>query len=210
MPATRQKRQQAGSHNAARGDAARQPRAAKKRKPAAPATGPPLDGNEYLTLFKQTHAGFPSDMGRLLDPELPGGDDRRQELLALIDGAAALRYSWAVPDARALRIIGSLGPVVEIGCGHGYWARLLRDAGADVIAYDHKLPPKKQRWTDLKKGGPEVLSDHSERALMLCYPDDFEDCGESMAEKCLLRYRGNTIVHIGELLGVTSCLPSPW
>ncbi|CAM9829753.1 unnamed protein product [Choristocarpus tenellus] len=48
----------------------------------------------------------------------------------------SLRYAWAIPDERALRIIGHFGPIVEVGCGLGYWARLLRDRGVDVTAYD--------------------------------------------------------------------------
>ena len=97
-----------------------------------------------------------------------------------------------------------------MGCGCGYWARLLRERGVDVLAFDHKLPPKKERWTELKKGGPEVLAANSARALMLCYPDDFEDSEDSMALRCLRNYTGDTIVHIGEMLGETCCLPSPW
>lgn len=88
---------------------------------------------------------------------------------------------------------------------------MLRELGTDVLAYDHKLPPKKQRWTELKKGGPEVLAGaNSARTLMLCYPDDFEDSEDSMALRCLRNYTGNTIVHIGEMLGESYCLPSPW
>ena len=79
-----------------------------------------------------------------------------------------------------------------------------------MLAFDHKLPPKKERWTELAKGGPEVLGANSARTLMLCYPDDFEDGEDSMALRCLRNYTGDTIVHIGELLGETYCLPSPW
>jgi hypothetical protein len=52
-------------------------------------------------------------MASLLDPELP--DERRHELFELIDGDAALKYAWAVPDDRALAILQHLGPIVEIG-----------------------------------------------------------------------------------------------
>ena len=179
---------------------------------AAPAAAglPLLRGNEYLDHFTAQHAAFPPDMARLLDPELPGGEARRAELIGLIDGEAALKYAWAVPDERALRVLAHHGPIVEVGCGRGYWARLLRDRGVDVVAFDHKLPPTKQRWTALKKGGPEVLAAHSSRALLLCYPDDFEDSDESMAARCLRHYTGDTVIHVGELLGEGCCLPSPW
>ena len=113
--------------------------------------------------------------------------------------------------ASAAQVLANLGPLIEIGCGCGYWARLLRERGIDVLAFDHKLPPQKQRWTELKQGGPEVLvGPNSARTLMLCYPDDFEDSDDSMAVRCLRNYTGDTVVHIGEMLGETYCLPSPW
>jgi hypothetical protein len=215
-----------------------------------------LGGNELLTLHRRCSAAFPPDMARLLDPALPGGEERREELYALFDDAMgqAIRYAWAVPDERALRVMCAIGacvvastphtscnvrlsgrcarpchvraserggvvgglhahagrPMVEVGCGNGYWARLLRDAGVDILPYDHRLPPPAARWTELQVGGPEVLEAHTARVLFLCYPDDFEDSDESMAARCLRHYRGDTVVHVGELLGDTCALPSPW
>jgi hypothetical protein len=114
---------------------------------------PPLDGNELLARYREQSAAHPVDMPRLLDPALPGGDARRAALLALLDVEAAARlYAWAIPDARALRILAALGPLVEVGCGKGYWARLLRDYGVDVVAYDIAPPPEPARWTALRRG----------------------------------------------------------
>ena len=70
----------------------------------ASSLGPPLQGNEYLGLFEEQSRSFPPDMSRILDPELPGGDERREELFDMIDADAALKYAWAVPDDRALRV----------------------------------------------------------------------------------------------------------
>ena len=56
-----------------------------------------------------------------------------------------------------LQILASFEPLVEIGCGKGYWSRLLRDRGVDIVAYDISLCPSAQRWTALRHGGPEVL-----------------------------------------------------
>ena len=56
----------------------------------------------------------------------------------------------------AAQILGALGPLVEVGCGKGYWARLLRDAGVDTVAYDITGPDEADRWTEVLKGGPEV------------------------------------------------------
>ena len=51
-------------------------------------------------------------------------------------------FSCAIPTEGALQAIADLKmPVVEVGCGSGYWARLLRGRGVDVLAYDLH-PPK--------------------------------------------------------------------
>ena len=50
-------------------------------------------------------------------------------------------YSCGVPTEAALVAVASLGlPVVEMGCGTGYWAKLLRCKGVDVAAYDIRPP----------------------------------------------------------------------
>ena len=104
MPDRPHKRQRRDSTS---GTKTKPPRRTKKQaaSPAAPASlGPPLEGNEYLELFKFQSQMFPSDMSRVLDPELPGGEERREELFDMIDADAALKYAWAVPDDRALRV----------------------------------------------------------------------------------------------------------
>jgi FtsZ-interacting cell division protein YlmF len=65
-------------------------------------------------------------------------------------------------------------------------------------------------WMDVKKGTPKILKNHSDRTLFLCYPDDFEDSEESMALECLNNYTGDTVIHVGEMLGQTLCLPDAW
>src|SRR3954471_21819338 len=50
------------------------------------------------------------------------------------------RYSFAIPSNEVLAALRALGPLVEVGAGAGYWARLLRDLGADVVATDLELP----------------------------------------------------------------------
>ena len=54
------------------------------------------------------------------------------------------------------------------------------------------------------------LRKHADRALFLCYPDDFEDSSESMAMASLCNYAGDTVIHVGELFGHTVCLPNAW
>ncbi|RLN89894.1 hypothetical protein BBJ28_00005946 [Nothophytophthora sp. Chile5] len=65
-------------------------------------------------------------------------------------------------------------------------------------------------WADVQKGTPKDLRKHADRALFLCYPDDFEDSEESMAMTSLCNYAGDTVIHVGELFGHTVCLPGAW
>src|SRR5688572_22451888 len=50
----------------------------------------------------------------------------------------AQEYSFAIPNEEAITAIAKAGDkkIVEMGAGTGYWAMLLRQAGADVIAYE--------------------------------------------------------------------------
>ena len=47
------------------------------------------------------------------------------------------RYSYSIPSEEALQAIASIGePMVEIGAGKGYWAKLLQEKGVDIVATD--------------------------------------------------------------------------
>lgn len=117
------------------------------------------------------------------------------------------KYSWAVPALPALEALHALGPLVEIGAGLGYWAFLLRQLGADILAYDEEPDPLKNTytseeaarikivpWTEVLKGGPEKAWEHRNRALFLCWPP-YDD---PMAYRCLVQYGGQRIALIGE------------
>ena len=45
-------------------------------------------------------------------------------------------YSFATPTPQALDLLASLGDIVEVGAGTGYWAAALRARGVDVLAFD--------------------------------------------------------------------------
>jgi acetyltransferase-like isoleucine patch superfamily enzyme len=46
------------------------------------------------------------------------------------------RWGFSIPCAEAVAALRALGPLLEIGCGTGYWTALLRNAGHDTIATD--------------------------------------------------------------------------
>lgn len=185
---------------------------------------------EFLqSLSKEEREGFFSNA---LDPERRAEIWMKQADLGevLING-----YSWATPDDRAFRILRHFSPIVEVGCGrNAYWSRLMREAGIDTVAYDadpedggtigsntnqgHTAGSSLQ----IHKGGPEVLRRESGRTLFLCYPDE-DDAGQlsgqnlkldeplSMAAACLMTYKGDHVIHVGELFGDALAMDqSPW
>eukprot|EP01038_Epipyxis_sp_PR26KG_P009543 gene9543-12853_t len=111
------------------------------------------------------------------------------------------KYSWAIPDDRALNIIANFNPVIEIGCGKGYWAKLLQNRGVDITPYDKY--PQSNSWTTVLRGGPEaiLIPNNNSKTLFLCYPDE----SESMAITCLENFKGEYIIHVGELM-ITSTI----
>jgi hypothetical protein len=116
--------------------------------------------------------------------------------------ALAQQYSYVFPDAKSLAVLGTLGPLVELGAGTGYWAAKLRELGVDIIAFD-QAPPNGDRpnryhaptptWTEVLVGENPVLATYPDRTLFLCWPPLFSSLGD-----CLGYYAGNTVACIGD------------
>jgi hypothetical protein len=115
------------------------------------------------------------------------------------------RYAFAIPTDAALSVLARFAPIVELGAGTGYWAYLLRRRGVDCLAFDAAPPdrsPNPHRfisftWTEVQRGGIEVLRDYSYRALLLCWPA-YRD---PFASHALAAYAGTTLLYIGESVG---------
>jgi len=112
-------------------------------------------------------------------------------------------YSFAIPTPNAIKAIASLGPLVEMGAGTGYWAMLLRAAGAEVLAYDKK-PGEGNKYrftksyTKIEEGTEKVLAQtDSKFTLFLCWPN----YGSNFAFNCLQEFQGRQLAYIGEDLG---------
>lgn len=164
-------------------------------------------------------------------------DQRRTELFDAVGdlcGDVREKYAWACPDDRALSVLAHFSPLVEVGAGHGYWAHLLRERGADILAFDLIAPESRaagakavksakvqaeargvnvgagEFWTDVRRGGAEVLATAAcaRRSLFLCFPDEISE----LSLECLRKFTGDTIIHVGELIGDGNlCLTSaPW
>jgi len=128
-----------------------------------------------------------------------------------VRGPLVRKYSWAIPTEEAVRAVIEHGPVVEMGAGTGYWAYLVKLLGGDIIAYDINPPAKEHslaEWnvwhdngifTEILKGSPGILDQHSDRTLFLCWPP----ADSIMAMDCLGGWAGETLIFIGER-GVTA------
>ena len=118
-------------------------------------------------------------------------------------------FSFAIPNKPALEAIARYGPVVELGAGTGYWCKLLRDRGVDVVAYDLHPPTAdlanrffSQSHAEVLEGDEQVLAggNHADRTLFLCWPNN-DVAADDWDARCLKLYGGGTVVHVGELRG---------
>jgi hypothetical protein len=129
----------------------------------------------------------------------------RRELLADEESyrlQLAHRYAYVLPEQHALEVVRAYSPLVELGAGTGYWAYLLRLMGADVIAYDHaplggsrpnRYHPDARPWTEVFYGDADVLEDHADRSLFVCWPPRY-----SAIWDCLRFYKGDVVVYVGD------------
>ena len=115
---------------------------------------------------------------------------------------ACERYSFAVTGEEALDLIASYGPVVEIGAGTGYWAKMLRARDCDVIAYD-KMEDRWRHWfpggtvDTVLVGDTDKAAAHADRTLLLVWPP-YEDPMAFDAVTAYTEAGGQRVIYIGE------------
>ena len=151
--------------------------------------------NPYLDEYKALH----SDKMDLIESLL--NQAPRHELVQ--------KYSWAIPNKKALQVIKKVSPkgLIEIGAGKGYWANLLMQLGVDVFAYDVDptesnpyLTMDTPAFTTILKGDSSVAKEFPERSLFLCWPS----YNEPWAFEALKNHYdagGSTLIYIGESNG---------
>lgn len=124
---------------------------------------------------------------------------------------------------------------------NAYWARMMNRYGIDVTAFDcrieqggkicHEESATKEESGITSKsfedgfvllfGNPDVLlePEMKKKTLFLCYPDedvmgngeDIGDTVESMGAACLENYKGETVIHVGELFSDSLSMDqAPW
>jgi SAM-dependent methyltransferase len=147
--------------------------------------------NPYLTYFAALPPACRRDATRPVDTSELGAPQWLQ-----FKAAVAAHFAWAVPTAAAIDAIRrQTDRVIEIGCGSGYWAWLMKQRGIDVVAVD--TMPRAWAWHEILLQGHEVVVEHPERALFLCWPP----WGTRMAFDTLSAYRGDLVIYVGEWMG---------
>ena len=141
---------------------------------------------ELLDLFNEIDGTKMYNFEKLMDkPELS-----RYQL--------CLNYAYAVPDITALNMIKSYGPIIELGAGKGYWAKLLNEIGTDIVAIDNLSWWKTfEPFFNVQQGDEKSILEHPDRTLFLCWPP-FDT---SFAHKCLKLYSGEYFIYVGESKG---------
>jgi hypothetical protein len=109
------------------------------------------------------------------------------------------KFAWAIPDEKALTAIADHSPrgVVEIGAGGGYWTKMLRERGVDVIAYDpapHLSDWHEGAWTEVLLGDYTAVIGHSDRTLLTVWPEYEAAWSHQMIEL----FEGEKVVYVGE------------
>jgi hypothetical protein len=125
--------------------------------------------------------------------------DQREPLVA--------KYAWAIPDDNAIEALARMGPIVEMGAGNGYWARLIADAGGKIEPYDMKpgchcrdtVPSR--LWYPVMAGGPKSIADrHRDHVLLLVWPP-YQGELAFLAITQYLLIGGRSVVFVGESRG---------
>ena len=57
------------------------------------------------------------------------------------------KYSWAIPNEKSIKVLSNFSPLIELGCGKGYWSRLLQNKGIDITPVNNIKP--KNPWTEV-------------------------------------------------------------
>jgi acetyltransferase-like isoleucine patch superfamily enzyme len=95
---------------------------------------------------------------------------RRTYQLGVARRAFVERWGFSIPCAEAVAALRTLGPLVEIGCGAGYWSALLRNAGHDVVATDREAHGSGGCGEAQQMGAVEAVERFPDRDVFCSWP----------------------------------------
>jgi hypothetical protein len=105
-------------------------------------------------------------------------------------GQLTNRYAYACPDFELITHLAS-HPVVELGAGSGYWARLVDDSGGQIAALDNASwnSATEGLWFSVQTGYETRLTEFEDRTLLLVMPARPGD-----ADRFVRQWRGERLV----------------
>jgi len=114
------------------------------------------------------------------------------------------QYGFAIPCVEAIESVVKLSPCIEIGCGSGYWSKLIKENGGDIIATDKIMGEKSKYSKEWKNEAIETLDaekaieKYSDRNVLLSWP-----CySKNWAAKSISKIKpGKFLIFIGEDIG---------
>jgi hypothetical protein len=125
----------------------------------------------------------------------PGGPDALRPFFTR-------RFAWAVPSPEVIEALAAFAGgdrILEVGAGLGLWARLLREAGADVVATDDFSTHHRERqpmWTEVAPlRDHAALAAHPDAAVLFsCWPP----ADGALLGRAAAAFRGDRLAVIGE------------
>jgi hypothetical protein len=155
-----------------------------------------FQGNPYFDLYQDI-------FGKKYEPFMSFGDPNK--LISRVKDQWTMRQLWthkfafAIPNPEAIACIRKYLPILEIGAGSGYWARMVTEKWSDpsYYAYDnfttHTFP---EYYYDVR----DELERLPNRTLFFCWPP-YDD---PMAADFLKGYKPTTVIYVGEWGGCTA------
>jgi hypothetical protein len=119
-------------------------------------------------------------------------------------------FGFAIPNSEAIAFLKSIGKILEVGSGGGYWAYELTKAGGNVVATDaiefKDIRSRRQhpeygfhiQWHDVEKlNALDALAKYPDRVLMMVWPS----LNEPWPAEALASYGGSQFIYVGEGYG---------
>lgn len=107
---------------------------------------------------------------------------------------AARYYSFALLNEAAIERLCSLGPIMDMGCGAGYWTWRLRERGVDIIGIEPRPDPVRPYIHDRIQGDHRMAAAHASRALLMIWPTQ----GAHWPARAVESYSGRTVAYVGD------------
>ena len=166
------------------------------RNPSATLTDVPLANVDSSTLWADIKTSGPRPHAYLGSASLDSDDAMRAEHARRRSFIAFYGYSVQTHDAIAAiaEFVGGRA-TLEICAGLGLWARLLSDAGVDIIATDGVLPQGLPHHAIHELEAEAAVRTHRTReVLLICWPPD----KQNLARRALHAFTGARLIFIGD------------